>query len=118
MKRIEELKMRIGEIFISLVRIKNKLIYKIKKKICDLRYRRLTYVHEKGMWISTVVFPVEIVDGIYGITDVFAGKEKQVDFMPLHSVYIKKISESGNIHRDVVKCVKSGYILKNEVGTI
>lgn len=86
----------------------------MKKVIYNLRYRRLTYVSEKGMWVSTVVFPYKIEDGVCGVTDVFSGNEKNVDFDPLYSVYIKKASESGNIHRDVVKCAKGGYILQNE----
>ena len=91
-----------------------KIVYKIKKKIYDLKYRRLTYIPEKGMWVSTVVFPAKMTeDGVCGVTDVFAGNEKKVDFETLHSVYIKKASESGNIHRDVVKCVKGGRIMQN-----
>lgn len=91
-----------------------KIVYKIKKKIYDLRYRRLTYVPEKGLWVSTVVFPDKVTeDGVCGVTDVFAGNEKKVDFEALHSVYMTNVSESGNIHRDVVKCVKGGYIMEN-----
>lgn len=91
-----------------------KIVYKIKKKIYDLKYRRLTYISEKGMWVSTVVFPAKMTeDGVCGVTDVFAGNEKKVDFETLHSVYIKKASESGNIHRDTVKYVKGGHIMQN-----
>jgi hypothetical protein len=91
-----------------------KIVYKIKKKIYDLKYRRLTYIPEKGLWVSTVVFPAKMTeDGVCGVTDVFAGNEKKVDFETLHSVYIKNVSESGDIHRDVVKCVKGGHIMKN-----
>lgn len=111
---VQKIKMAIQYI----VKIKKRIVYKIKKKMYDLKYRQLTYIPEKGVWISTVVFPVEITDGICGVTDVFQGNEKKVDFEPLHTVYIKKVSESINIHRDVVKCVKSGHILKNEVNMI
>jgi len=91
-----------------------KIIYKIKKKIYDLKYRRLTYIPEKGVWVSTVVFPAKMTeDGVCGVTDVFAGNDKKVDFESLRSVYIKEASESGNIHRDVVKYVKSGHIMEN-----
>lgn len=91
-----------------------KIIYKIKKKIYDLKYRRLTYIAEKGMWVSTVVFPGKVTeDGVCGVTDVFAGNNKKVDFETLHSVYITNASESGNIHRDVVKCVKGGHVMEN-----
>jgi len=93
-----------------------KLVYRIKKWIYDIRCRKVTYIPEKGLWVSTVVFPVKMTeDEICGVTDVFAGNEKKVDFDALYSVYIKKASESGNIHRDVVKCAKGGYILKNEM---
>lgn len=89
-----------------------KIVYKIKKGIYNFMYRRLTYIPEKGMWISTVVFPAKMTeDGVCGVTDVFAGNDKKVDFESLHSVYIKNASESGNIHRDVVKCVKGGYVI-------
>lgn len=91
-----------------------KIVYKIKKKIYDLKYRRLTYIAEKGMWVSTVVFPAKMTeDGVCGVTDVFAGNEKKVDFETLHSVYITNASESGDIHRDVVKCVKGGHVMEN-----
>ena len=90
-----------------------KIVYKINKKIYDLKYRRATYIPEKGVWVSTVVFPVNITDEIYGVTDVFSGNEKRVDFESLHSVYITNVSDAANIHRDMVKCVKSGHILKN-----
>lgn len=93
------------------------IVYKIKKKIYDFMYRRLTYIPEKGVWVSTVVFPTNITDGIYGVTDVFQGNEKKVDFEALHSVYITNVSDAVNIHRDMVKSVKNG-ILKNEVGII
>lgn len=103
--------------------VKDKIIYKIAKKICDLMYRRVTYIPEKGLWVSTVVFPGNIMftDGednatICGVTDVFRGTKKKVtSFEALHSVYINKASESGNIHRNVVKCAKGGYILKNAI---
>ena len=91
-----------------------KIVYKIKKKMYDLKYRRLTYIPEKGLWVSTVVFPDKLTeDGVCGVTDVFAGNEKKIDFETLHSVYITDASESGNIHRDVVKCVKGGHIMEN-----
>ncbi len=102
-EKIKKLKMKI-----------QKMVYWIKKKIYDIRYRRLTYIPEKGLWVSTVVFPALTEDGVCGVTDVFAGNEKKVDFDALHSVYIKKASESEHIHRDVVKCVKGGYIIQNE----
>ena len=102
-EKIKELKIKI-----------QKMVYKIKKKIYDLRYRRLTYIPEKGVWVSTVVFPAKIrEDGVCGVTDVFAGNDKKVDFEALHSVYITNASESGDIHRDVVKCVKGGHIIEN-----
>ena len=107
----EKLKEKIKELRIAI----QKIVYKIKKKIYDLKYRRVAYISEKGMWVSTVVFPDSITDGIYGVTDVFSGDEKKVGFETLHSVYIKKVSDTINIHRDVVKCVKNGFILKNEV---
>ena len=110
----ENMKEKIKELKIKI----QKIVYKIKKKIYDLKYRRVTYIPEKGVWVSTVVFPVNITEGIYGVTDVFPGNEEKVDFEPLHSVYIKKISDAVNTHRDVVKCVKNGYILKNEVNVI
>lgn len=91
------------------------IVYRIKKKICDLMYRRVTYIPEKGVWVSTVVFPFELSDGICGMTDVFSGNDKKVDFEPLHTVWIKKISDAVNIHRDMVNCARKGYILKNEV---
>ncbi len=47
------------------------------------------------------------------MTDVFAGNDKKVDFESLRSVYITDASESGNIHRDVVKCVKGGHVMEN-----
>lgn len=101
----------------SIVKVKNKIVFKMKRKIYNLMYRRLTYIPEKGMWVSTVVFPKDLafIDKednvtICGVTDVFAGNEKKVDFEPLHTVYIKKASESGNIHREVVK-----RIMKNGV---
>lgn len=91
-----------------------KMVYWIKKKIYYFKYRRLTYISEKGMWVSTVVFPAKITeDGICGVTDVFVGNKKKIDFETLYSVYIKNASESGNIHRDVVKCVKGGYVMEN-----
>lgn len=103
-EKIKELKMGI-----------QKIVYRIKKGIYNFMYRKVTYIPEKGMWVSTVVFPVKMTkDEIYGITDVFAGNEKKVNFDALYSVYIKKPSESGNIHRDVVKCVRNGYIFQNE----
>lgn len=92
-----------------------KMVYRIKKGIYNFRYRRLTYIPEKGMWVSTVVFPDKMTeDGVRGVTDVFAGNEKKVNFEALYSVYIKKPSESENIHRDVVKCVRNGYVFQNE----
>ena len=103
-EKIKKLKMKI-----------QKIVYKIKKKIYDLKYRRVTYIPEKGVWVSTVVFPVNITDEICGVTDIFLGNEKKVDFDPLHSVYIKNVSDAVNIHRDMVKSVRNGYILKNEV---
>lgn len=94
--------------------IKNKIVYKIKSKIYNLMYRRVTYVSEKGMWISTVVFPAKLTeDGHCGVTDVFPGNEKKVDFDVLHSEYIKEASESRNVHREVVKLVKNGLIVKD-----
>lgn len=91
-----------------------KIVYMIKKKIYYLKYRRLTYIPEQGLWVSTVVFPGKVTeDGVCGVTDVFAGNEKKVDFEALHSVYIRYASESGNIHRDVVKCVKGGNVIEN-----
>lgn len=106
----EEIKEKIRELKINI----QKIVYKIKKKIYYLMYRRLTYIPEKGVWVSTVVFPAKMTeDGVCGVTDVFAGNEKKVDFESLHSVYIKDASESGNIHRDVVNCVKGGHIMKN-----
>jgi hypothetical protein len=102
-EKINQLKMKI-----------QKIVYKIKKTMYDLKYRRVTYIPEKGLWVSTVVFPGSVTeDGVCGVTDVFVGNERKVDFESLHSVYIKEASESGNIHRDVVKCVKSGYIMEN-----
>lgn len=96
-----------------------KIVYKIKKKIYDLKYRRVTYIPEKRVWVSTVVFPGSVTeDGVHGVTDVFPGNEKKVDFEPLHSVYIKNASDAVNIHRDVVKSMRNGYILKNEVDII
>lgn len=92
-----------------------KIIYMIKKKICDIIYKRLTYIPERGLWVSTVVFPVEIIDGVYGVTDVFRGDNKKVNFESLYSVYIKKISNTTHIHGVVVDSIKRGYILKNEV---
>lgn len=94
-----------------------KIIYKIKKKIYDLKYVRVTYIPEKGVWVSTVVFPGGVTDGIYGVTDVFPGDQNKVDFDALHSVYIKRVSDAINIHRGVVKNVKN-WILKNEVEMI
>jgi hypothetical protein len=91
-----------------------KLIYRIKKYMYNIRYRKVTYIPEKGLWVSTIVFPYSIADGVCGVTDVFSGDEKKVDFDALYSVYIKKPSESGNIHRDVVKCARGGFILQNE----
>lgn len=91
-----------------------KIVYKMKKKVYDLKYRRLTYIPEKGLWVSTVVFPAKVTeDGVCGVTDVFAGNEKKVDFDTLHSVYIKDASESENIHRDVVKYVRGGHFMEN-----
>lgn len=52
-----------------------KIAYRIKKKIYDLKYRRLTYIHEKGLWVSTKMTE----DGVCGVTDVFAGNDKKVD---------------------------------------
>jgi hypothetical protein len=102
-EKMKELKMKI-----------QKMVYWIKKKIYNLRYRRLTYIPEKGLWVSTVVFPIKMTeDGVCGVTDVFAGNEKKVDFDALHSVYIKNASESGDIHRDVVKRMKCGHIIEN-----
>ena len=120
-EKIKELKIKIKELKIKIKQLKiviHKIIYEIQKKIYDLKYRRVTYIPERGLWISTVVFPENIIDGIYGMTDVFPGNEKKVDFESLHSVYIKKVSDAVNIHRDVVKCVKNGYILKNEVNVV
>ncbi len=103
---MKEIKEKIKEIKTQI----QKIVYKIKKKIYDLKYRRLTYIPEKGLWVSTVVFPAKMTeDGVCGVTDVFAGNEKKVDFETLHSVYIKDASESGTIHRDVVKCVRSRH---------
>ncbi len=105
-------KFRLAILYI--VKLKNKIVYKIMKKIYILMYRRVTYIPEKGMWVSTVVFPGNIVDGICGMTDVFAGDRKKVEsFEALHSEYIKKGSESGDIHRNVVKLVKTGIVTKN-----
>lgn len=103
-ERMKKLKMKI-----------QKLVYWIKRKIYYLRYRRLTYIPEKGVWVSTVVFPGKVTeDGVCGVTDVFVGNEKKVDFSEvLHSIYIRNASESGNIHRDMVKCVKGGYTIEN-----
>ena len=114
-EKMKELRIKIKELIQKIKELIQKIVYKIKKKLYDLKYRRVTYIPEKGVWVSTVVFPVNITDGIFGITDVFPGNEKKVYFEPLHSVYIKKVSDAVNIHRDVVKCVKNGYILKNEV---
>lgn len=103
-------------LIIVLKKVKNKIVYNIMKKIYDIEYRRVTYIPEKGMWVSTVVFPKKIADDICGVTDVFPGDRNKADYGTLlHSVYIKKASESGAIHRDAVRCVKGGYILKNEV---
>ncbi len=111
---MKELKQKLKMTIQDIVKVKNKIVYKIMKKIYNLKYRRLTFISEKGMWISTVVFPATLTeDGVCGVTDVFAGNEKKVDFEPLHTVYIKKASESSYIHRNVVKCVKGGYIMKN-----
>lgn len=104
-EKIRELKMAIHEI-----------VYKIKRELYNLKYRKLTYIPEKGVWISTVVFPTDI-DGIYGVTDVFPGNEKKVDFEPLRSVYIHNVSDAVNIHRNMVNSVRNG-ILKNEVEII
>lgn len=110
-KQMKELKQKLKMTIQDIVKVKNKIVYKIMKKIYNLKYRRLTFISEKGMWISTVVFPATLTeDGVCGVTDVFAGNEKKVDFEPLHTVYIKKASESSHIHRDVVKFVKGGYI--------
>ena len=113
-EKIKELKIKIQELKIKI----QKIVYKIKKKIYDLKYRRVTYIPEKGVWVSTVVFPENIASGIYGVTDIFPGSKNKVDFEPLYSVYIKNVSDAVNIHRDMVKCVESGYILKNEVSIV
>lgn len=123
-EKIGELQKNLKVAIESIVDSKNKIIYKIDKKIYNLKYRRATYVPEKGLWVSTVVFPKGIasidssIDGkgnitIYGVTDVFAGDEKKVYFESLYAVYIKKPSESGDVHRDVVKRVKCGYVTEN-----
>lgn len=113
-QKMEKLNRQSKMIIQNIVKIKNRIVYKIVKNIYNLKYRRLTFISEKGMWVSTVVFPVKLTeDGICGVTDVFAGDKKKVDFEPLHSVYIKNPSESSHIHEDVVKCVKGGYIMKN-----
>lgn len=110
----EKKKEKIKELIKELKAKIQKIVYMIKKKIYYLMYRRLTYIPEKGLWVSTVVFPGKVTeDGVCGVTDVFAGNEKKVNFEALHSVYIKEASESGNIHRDVVKCVKGEYIIEN-----
>lgn len=105
-------KFRLAILYI--VKLKNKIVYKIMKKIYILMYRRVTYIPEKGMWVSTIVFPGKIADGICGVTDVFAGDiDKVKSFEALHSVYINKGSESEDVHRNVVKYVKSGFVVEN-----
>lgn len=114
---------KIKELNKKLKKITNKIVYKIMKKYYDLVYRKVTYIPERGLWVSTVVFPKDIAftDGednvaVCGVTDVFRGNKRKVtSFEALYSVYINKVSESGNIHRDVVKCIKGGYFLENEV---
>ncbi len=91
----------------------NNIVYKIKKKIYDIIYRRITYIPEKGLWVSTVVFPSDLsINGkttICGVTDVFEGNEKKVYFDSLYTVYLNKPSESSEIHRKIVKLVRCGY---------
>ena len=96
----------------NIIKKKNKIVYKIMKKIYDLKYRQLDYIPEKEIWISTVIFPTEIVDGICGVTDVFKGNKDKVNFEALYTVYIKKASESRDIHNTVVKCVRSGRTIQ------
>lgn len=111
---IREIRVLVRVLTAELKKVKNKIIYNIMKKIYDLKYRRATYIPEKGMWVSTVVFPTKIVDDICGVTDVFPGDGRKIDYDTLHSVYIKNASDANAVHRDVVKCVKGGYVLKNE----
>lgn len=113
----ENIKKKLKMIIERIVKIKKKIIYRIQKKICDLLYRRITYIPEKGVWISTVIFPKSIAfsDGedkaiICGVTDVFKGDEKKVDFIPVYSAYINKRSDAKTVHLSVVEEMKTGYI--------
>lgn len=118
MKKIKELCKELRVTIQNIVKIRNKIVYKINKKICDLLYRRVTYIPEKGIWVSTVVFPKNIVfsDGedsatICGVTDVFKGNRDRVkDWIPIHSEYINRITDAKTIHRSVVEDMKTGYI--------
>lgn len=116
---------KMKELIRKLKTIEDRVIYKIKKKTYNLLYRRATYIPKEGLWVLTAVFPKEIADGIYGVTDVFPGDKKKISStIPLHSVYIEKISDAVKIHKDVVELIIGGNIgnggeyksvLKNEV---
>lgn len=98
--------------------IKNKSIYDIKKKICDILYKRVTYIPEKGLWVSTVIFPKDLVfsdgdnvDVICGVTEVFKGNKDKVEYSEqVRTTYINKRSDASAVHRSVVEEMKTGYI--------
>lgn len=112
------------ELIAKLKTVKNKIVYKIKKMIHNLLYRQATYyrqatcIPEKGVLVSTVVFPKDLVftDGedkatICGVTDVFKVNGNKIeDPIPIYSEYINKRSDAGAIHRSVVEEMKTGYI--------
>ena len=113
------MKEKIEKLTVKLKTIKNKIVYKIQKKMCDLLYRRQTYISEKGLWVCTVVFPKDIIfnDGedkatICGITDVFKGNEKGKieDPLPIYSEYINRRPDARAIHKSVIEEMKTGYI--------
>lgn len=109
--------MTIERIVKRIAKIKKNIIYRIQKKICDLLYRRITYLPDKSIWISTVIFPKRITfsDGedeatICGVTDIFKGDENKVDLIPIYTQYINKRSDAKAIHLSVVEEMKTGYI--------
>lgn len=105
------MKEKIKELIRKLKTIKTKTVYRIKKKICSLMYDRITYIPEKETFVATIVFPTNITDDIRGVTDVFKGSKKKIEYLiPLYTEYIRKISLSGNVHKNVVRRVKSGEI--------
>ena len=120
------MKEKMKELIMKLKTTKNKIVYKMMKKIYDLMYRRTTYIPEKGAWVLTAVFPSNVIEDICGVTDVFKGNNKKVeDWMPVYTEYIKKsnhsrlvmfmeyiigMSDYRMVHDSVVKSVKEGKI--------